>query len=160
MCGKHTVTGRNNCCWCEREQAQVGYFQVLERGGVLYTLVCICLRLCVCVCEGVGSHRGLSNISNVNSDESYRSREYVCTRVWSVFVKTHALVYLRWSRGPRHHQQTETHRPDMACIFYWTEQLCLNTRTVDSWMCASSFVWSDGLISSLTVTFSSVFDRS
>lgn len=48
--------------------------------------------------------------------------------------------------------------PDMACIFYWAERLRLNTRAVDSWMCASSFVWSDGLISSLTVPFSSVFD--
>lgn len=133
-------------------------------GGVMYTLVCSCLcvhAVCEQAYEGDGSHRGLSNISNVNSDESYRSWEYVCTRVWSVFVKTHALVYLRWSRGPRHHQQTETHHPDMACIFYWTKQPCLNTpplwtHTVDSWMCASSFVWSDGLISSLTVPFSSV----
>lgn len=44
--GKHTVTRRNDdCSWCEREQTQVGYFQVLGE-GVMYTLVCMCL--CVC----------------------------------------------------------------------------------------------------------------
>ncbi len=42
----------------------------------------VCVRaVCEGACEGDGSHRGLSNISNVNSDESYRSWEYVCTRV-------------------------------------------------------------------------------
>lgn len=160
--GKHTDTWRNNrCSWCEREQMQVQNFQVLRGvGWMMYTLVC---AVCEQAHEGLGLIGGFSNISNVNSDESYCSWENVCTRVWSVFVKTHALVYLRWSRGPRHHQQTETHHPDMACIFYWTKQLCLNTPplwapTVYSWMCSCTFVWSDGLISALTVPFNSVLD--
>lgn len=166
--GKHTVTRRHSdCSWCECEQAQVGYFQVSGWGGWCTpwcAFVCVCAHaVCEQAYEGAGSHRGLSNISSVNSDESYCSWEYVCMRVWSVFVKTLALVYLRWSRGPSHHQKTETHHSDMACIFYWIKQLCLCTPplrtlcTVDSWMCAGSFVWSTELISSLTVPFSLVF---
>lgn len=100
---------------CEYEQVQVGYFQVLGQWvGDVHPGVH--LFVCAWACEGAGSHQGLSNISNVNSDESRCSWEYVCMRVWSMFVRTHALVYFRWSRGPKHHQKTETHHTDMACI--------------------------------------------
>lgn len=77
--GKHTVTRRNNdCSWCEREREQVGYFQVLDVRPGVHLSVCVYFEQAY---EGVGSHRGLSDISKVNSDESYRSWEYMCTRV-------------------------------------------------------------------------------
>lgn len=74
------------------------------------TLVCMSIgvsaRVYVEVCKWVESRQGLSNTGNV--DESHRSWECVCMRAWRVFVKTHGLVYFWWSRGPRHHQKTET----------------------------------------------------
>lgn len=64
---------------------------------------------------------GLSNISSVSADESRRSWECVCTRVWSVFVKTLPLVYSGWSSGSGRRRKTEAQHPDTACIFYWTK---------------------------------------
>lgn len=64
---------------------QVGYFQVSgeSAGDVnpgVHLFVCA-HAVCEQACKGVGSHQGLSNISNVNSDESHCSWEYVCMRV-------------------------------------------------------------------------------
>ena len=49
LMNKHTVTRRYDCSWCEHEQVQVGYRQVLG-GRLIYTLVCICVCVHVCVC--------------------------------------------------------------------------------------------------------------
>lgn len=102
---------------------------------------------------GGGGVGGLSNISSVSADESRRSWECVCTRVWSVFVKTLPLVYSGWSSGSRRRRKTEAQHPDTACIFIGlsssasehTDTLqCTHTHTAMwLWMCVSSAVcWS------------------
>lgn len=121
-------------------------------------VVCVCTLPASTPAKGAGSHRGLSNISSVNSDESYSLLGVrVHVGVKRVCQNSCSCLLEMIQKGPGTSRKQKHAAQTRHASFIWTEQL-LPTRTVDSWMCASSFVCSGGLIGSPTVSFSSVFD--
>lgn len=156
-CSKHAVTRRNDCCWCE--QVQVGYFKVLRGvGGDVHPGGFSCVCGCRLWRSGVSS--GGVQTSVTLTLMNHTAPGSACAGGCEARLSKLVLLFTRDDpEGPGIACKQKHTTADVACIFYGTEQLGLNTLALWIWwMCASSFVWSDGLMSSLTGPFSAVFD--
>lgn len=83
--------------------------------------------------------------SNGDSGESHRSWECARTRLWSMFVKTHACVYLWWSRGPSRH----THSTQTWHAFFIGWGSCASAATAHTFLDVSHHLFDPGGQSSL-----------